>query len=298
MSDAGLLDAMERGWNSKPFGVAAGTARTAISSALWTRDSDVAAEVSCSPQPATHIIAVQYRTFHAEMFINGRQVDAGLYHAGDLTIVRAGEHPRAIQRGRFRCLHIYVPDALISDLAAEEVGSRAELVATHRRHDPLLARIGQQFLLGMQQDFPFARVRMDALGLQVAAHMLGCYSNLRGATTRARRATTLAPWQVRRATEALADLESSTLSLEKLAGLVGLSAAHFARAFRASTGLPPHAWAAQQRLQRAAERLAATAEPIAGIAVDMGYASQQGFTTAFKRHTGVTPAVWRRERQP
>ncbi|MER2264319.1 helix-turn-helix domain-containing protein [Methylobacterium oxalidis] len=46
-------------------------------------------------------------------------------------------------------------------------------------------------------------------------------------------------------------------------------------------------------MERGKESLAGTTQPIAEIALACGFASQNGFTTAFKRVTGTTPHSWR-----
>lgn len=60
----------------------------------------------------------------------------------------------------------------------------------------------------------------------------------------------LAPWQERRCTEYLNDHPSENVGLEHLAGLVGLSPFHFARAFKQSTGVPPHRFQLDLRITR------------------------------------------------
>ena len=105
----------------------------------------------------------------------------------------------------------------------------------------------------------------------------------------------LAPRQLRRVTEFMGDHVGQELLLDDLAGLVGLSAKHFARAFRDSTGVPPHRWLTNQRIERARELLAAGDLPIAEIALICGFADQSHFTVTFKKATGLTPGAYRRE---
>jgi AraC-like DNA-binding protein len=47
-------------------------------------------------------------------------------------------------------------------------------------------------------------------------------------------------------------------------------------------------------LEWATTRLGETDEPIAQIALDAGFADQSHLTRAFKQHTGLTPAEYRR----
>jgi transcriptional regulator GlxA family with amidase domain len=105
----------------------------------------------------------------------------------------------------------------------------------------------------------------------------------------------LAPWQERRAKEMLAaDLGGAT-PLAEIAGACGLSAGHFARAFRRSTGLAPHAWLLKARVERAMVMLRQADPSLSEIALACGFADQSHFGRVFTRSTGHSPRAWRRQ---
>lgn len=84
------------------------------------------------------------------------------------------------------------------------------------------------------------------------------------------------------------------LSIERLAAEVGVSPFHFARLFRLSFGIPPHRYVMQARIARATHLLRfERQQTITDIALATGFASQAHLTSAFKSHTGQTPARWR-----
>ena len=87
------------------------------------------------------------------------------------------------------------------------------------------------------------------------------------------------------------------IHMADLAARAGLSVHHFGRAFRTSTGVTPHAFVEQRRIERARALIDSTREPLADIAAATGFATQSHLTTAFKRVTGFTPAAYRRGRQ-
>ncbi len=72
---------------------------------------------------------------------------------------------------------------------------------------------------------------------------------------------------------------------------VGASARTLARAFVAETGLPFGRWRALLRLQAAIADLAA-GEPVGNVARHVGYESASAFVAAFRRETGMTPAMY------
>jgi AraC family transcriptional regulator len=106
----------------------------------------------------------------------------------------------------------------------------------------------------------------------------------------------LSPLSLARAKERLEALGSTPPSLAELAALCGLSAHHFCRAFKATTGLPPHRWQIVRRVERAQDLLAGTTLPIAEVGALVGYDDPAYFSRLFKRETGFGPSVWRRER--
>lgn len=107
----------------------------------------------------------------------------------------------------------------------------------------------------------------------------------------------LAPWQARRATEALRDLLAENVSLTSLADEVGLSPFHFSRAFKQSMGVPPHRYRTNLRLERACHLLATTDASVTDIAFQVGYESSQALARIFAQQVGTTPTKWRRERR-
>jgi AraC family transcriptional regulator len=103
----------------------------------------------------------------------------------------------------------------------------------------------------------------------------------------------LAPWRLRRALELLDATPGEALPLAALAAEVGLSTWHFARAFCAATGLPPHRFQTRRRIARAEALLAGTDRGVTEIALEVGYLSGQAFARAFLRETGTTPSAFR-----
>jgi AraC family transcriptional regulator len=85
-----------------------------------------------------------------------------------------------------------------------------------------------------------------------------------------------------------------TIRVADLASRAGLSVHHFARAFRRSVRVTPRQFVEQRRVERARQLIRQSRHSLAEIAVESGLGSQSRLTTAFKRHTGATPARYRR----
>jgi AraC family transcriptional regulator len=83
-------------------------------------------------------------------------------------------------------------------------------------------------------------------------------------------------------------------TLEQIAAVAGLSPYHFARQFKAATGLPPHQYVIARRIERAKHRLqGGTDLSLAEVAAYAGFSDQSQFSRHFKRLVGVTPGQFR-----
>jgi AraC family transcriptional regulator len=84
------------------------------------------------------------------------------------------------------------------------------------------------------------------------------------------------------------------LTLEQLAAAAHLSAYHFARQFKAATGVPPHQYVIARRVARAQRLLHPDRDLSLGeIAARVGFSDQSHFAQHFKRVVGVTPRQFR-----
>ena len=101
------------------------------------------------------------------------------------------------------------------------------------------------------------------------------------------------PRAVTLAKELLAARLGEPPSLEELAAAVNLSPFHFARVFRRATGLPPHAWLQQRRLEQARALLRDGCAPLS-VALQLGFADQSHLTRQFKQVYGVGPGEYRK----
>jgi AraC family transcriptional regulator len=83
-------------------------------------------------------------------------------------------------------------------------------------------------------------------------------------------------------------------TLEQMAAIADLSLFHFARQFKAATGLAPHQYVIARRVQRAQELLRTEREVgLTEVAFRSGFANQSHFSLHFRRITGVTPRRFR-----
>lgn len=109
-----------------------------------------------------------------------------------------------------------------------------------------------------------------------------------------RKRSQLAAWQLRRAVDFIEENFARNVRLEELADLTGLSQSHFSHAFKASTGVAPHQWHMNARVERAKQMLVESEGPLTSIAAETGFADQAHFTRVFRKTVGTTPALWKK----
>ncbi len=100
---------------------------------------------------------------------------------------------------------------------------------------------------------------------------------------------------VRRVKEHLFANLAEKVCLDDLAAVAHLSRYHLLRVFQASTGLPPHAYQNQQRVDLG-KRFLIQGMPISRAAVEAGFADQSHFSRVFKQYTGATPRQYQADR--
>jgi AraC family transcriptional regulator len=158
--------------------------------------------------------------------------------------------------------------------------------------DPGIMRLAQLFADECSGDDPHPRLYGDNLSIA----LLLALARLGSLQASPARSGSLAPWQLRRATEYLAAHLADDVELQTLAKVVNLSSSHFSRAFKTSTGLAPHQWLVHARIAKAKELLMKSDRSLAQIAIDVGFADQAHFTRMFGRAVGESPGAWQRTR--
>ncbi|GAA3208097.1 AraC family transcriptional regulator [Nonomuraea helvata] len=139
-----------------------------------------------------------------------------------------------------------------------------------------------------------AAERGDALATSTLSRTLFARLVTRHATPRP--AAVLPAAGARAVREALDLLHESLVdppTLDDLAGAVGARPFALLRAFKAVTGLPPHAYLTSLRVRQARRLLQSGVRP-AQVAAEVGFTDQAHLNRHFKRIVGVPPAAYQR----
>ena len=104
----------------------------------------------------------------------------------------------------------------------------------------------------------------------------------------------LAEWQKKKVAQYIEEHLSETIPLAGLAEVAKLSPFHFAHTFKQSFGLPPHQYVNNRRMEKAMTLLANPATSVMEIALNVGFSDGSSFSTRFRKHTGLSPTIYRR----
>jgi AraC-like DNA-binding protein len=204
----------------------------------------------------------------------------------------AAAAPRAYFRDSIELLHVYFPHHWLADIASVAPGE-LELRDPLAQFDPDLANSCHRLARELRTDCAMSKLHFDALTTSIGVQIVRRWSN-HGTKTKPFQGG-LPAARLRRVEEFLMAHLAEDIGLDDLAAIADLSAKHFARAFRQSTGVPPHRWLIERRIDRAKALLIEDGLNLAEIALACGFADQSHFTAAFRKSVGATPAIFRRE---
>jgi AraC family transcriptional regulator len=233
---------------------------------------------------------------NCELWDRGKCVVKADVRAGATYLYDLKRDPRYVINKPFHSLHFYVPrsalDGIAEQLGVPRIGELAcQLGVGH--DDAIMRHIGASLLEALRRRDETNQLFIDHTMLAFTAHVAQTYGGLKHISELGRGG--LASWQMKRACERLDSDLGGKLSLQQVAGEFGLSVSHFSRAFRISTGLPPHQWLLRQRVKAAKQLMSVRDLPLSEIAISAGFANQSHFTKVFSAQVGVSPAAWRRE---
>lgn len=253
--------------------------------ALWRNRNDSTGYA----KPGHHTMSVYLQGGHATF----RRDQPGNKGApGRLCLLPADHESRWHVGGPQRFLHLYFRPETLAWHCVRLLDREPRAVALRDltfADDPRLHGLSRR-LAALDWQLPEARMAGNALAHEALSHLVLTHA-ARAAPTDWRGGLSA---QARRTVHDWIESHSdSNPTLGELAALVGLSEFHFARMFRVSFGMPPHAWVLQTRLERARHLLADPRSPLREVAARAGFASASHLSRRFLAAFGVTPGAWR-----
>jgi AraC family transcriptional regulator len=215
--------------------------------------------------------------------------------AGSIILVPAGTPGQVRWSGGFDWIHVYLEPGFVARVAAEAFGlDPARLVVPPLGGLELpqlraaMAAVGAELASGG----PGGPLAAESLANLLAVQLLRHVSAPRGPERR--RDGVLPRGRLRAVVDYIEEHLHGCPTLAQLAAVVRLNPYHFARQFKAATGLPPHQYVILRRVERAKQFLQAGSDlSLAEVALHAGFSDQSQFSHHFKRLVGVTPGRFR-----
>jgi AraC family transcriptional regulator len=171
-----------------------------------------------------------------------------------------------------------------------------EVVPLFSAPEPQIQRIGLSLLSEMESGSLGGELYAESLANVLALHLLRNHSSLGRESRRwIGRESGFPRRAIERATYYINDNLSSKVALEEIAGAAHMSPHHFARSFKAATGLSPHQYVIHRRVERAKTLLSDTSLTVAEVAAAVGFSNPSHLATHVRRVLGVSPGALRRE---
>jgi AraC family transcriptional regulator len=164
---------------------------------------------------------------------------------------------------------------------------RFELLPHLIVQDVLIHQIGLGLKAQLQTNSSDSRLYAESAATFLAVHLLQNYSTRKASVQEYEGG--LPQQQLKQAIDYIQDNLVREISLNELANYLGISRYYFCRLFKQSTGLSPHQYVIQQRVERAKQLLLRGEMRIADVAQACGFTHQSHLTRHFKRLTGMTP---------
>ncbi|WP_035374431.1 helix-turn-helix domain-containing protein [Pseudoduganella violaceinigra] len=258
----------------------------------WASDRPEHAIRSVGPHPGTYRLALMLEPLDARIWQGDKPFWGGTIGANRFRLCPPAEQGRWCQLSACDIVNLFLPVRLL-DRLAQQRGEEASvsLAASPFTSDRTVFDLVRKMLDAQALAGPLASEMCDHLVSALACYLLEHYSLPSQAE-----ASSLGGARLRRVLRHIADHLDSPLPNAGLAGLCGMSAAHFSREFHRAVGLPPHRYVLTRRLEQACNALSCGNARIADVAEAFGFHSASHFIRAFTAQYGLSPAAWRARR--
>jgi AraC family transcriptional regulator len=211
---------------------------------------------------------------------------------GDMSLIPAGWRTTIWSAATTNFLQVELCPELVRRSAGGNT-SDVELPCLFSFDDPVCRELMRSMVAEAQEHGTAARMYVESAAVVLSQRLLG----LRRRSMTPAPKPGLPPAVLRRAKEFLQGEMPRNPGITELSAAIGMNVDHFSRMFKRSTGLAPHQYLGNIRLERAKRLLAEGRAPIIEIAYEIGYANPSQFSAFFRKRTGLSPSEFRRSLQ-
>jgi AraC family transcriptional regulator len=209
--------------------------------------------------------------------------------SGHICVLPANLPHEVVLESKQEMISIDFEPAFIEQLAEELTGKNVEIIEQWTAQDPLIQQLGID--LHKELHSSPRLLYIESVIQVLATHLVRHYCTNPIAIADA--VSKLSAQSLQQTIDYIHARLEQDITLSELAEVVQISQYRFARAFKQSTGIPPHQYLLMQRVERAKKLLIEKQLPIVDISYQLGFASQSHFAATFRRFTNLTPKVYR-----
>ena len=208
---------------------------------------------------------------------------------GDFVIVPANTTHQSAWYSEGASVAVVIDPLMFSQAIYEVVDpDKIELLPKFATPDPFVYQIGVALKSALIKNGSTSRLYAESLINTLIIHLLENYSTTRKNSFEPI-AGTLPQYKLQQVIDYIQAYLDSDLSLNQLAASVQMSPHYFSRLFKDTTGLTPHKYVINCRIERAKELLKQRKLSIAEIAKEVGFVDQSHLNRCFKRKVRITP---------
>lgn len=247
----------------------------------------------CLPQ---HTICILLSECHTERRVNGSQLHHNSAASGEIIVYPASSEHWIRWQTDTEFLLVFLDPALMTQAAAELAPrNSAEIVEiTQEVHDPLVQQIGMALKAELDDGADLSSsLYAESLANTLSVHLLRRYAVWK--PTQRDSATFHSASNLHDVVDYIHDNLDQHLTLAELAFIAKMSTYHFSRTFKQFTGVTPHQYVLNARVEQSKDLLIQGKLSFSEIATRVGFFDQSHFNRAFKRLVGVTPQALLRE---
>lgn len=238
-----------------------------------------------------HLIAVHFRPAKIEWFLDGHPQTVRM-RCGSLDIIPQGTPLGGYSQDETEFLMMALDPSFVERVASEAgAANHVEFVRHLGIRDPQIEHISLALKAEIETGCISGRLYGESLAVALVAHLLGKYAA--HVPKPHSHSATLPAYKLRRVIEYINDNLTEDLTLAEIARVAGMNPHYFSRAFRQSTGIPPHRYVINCRVEQAKRLLTDDELPLVEVGMSVGFQNQSHFTTLFHKLTGVTPKAYR-----
>lgn len=252
---------------------------------------DVASRVALPSRDAYLLMVYLEDTVHSDIQADGSLAPPRRCGKGSVCVVDLHHGASVVLHRDLSSLAVYLPKALIAEVAAISFPGQEKKKLRCRRAEPdqVVSNLAVVILSLFDRDPRATEPLLRHLSVAVCTHLLqDCLE-----VSASKSGAMLPAAREAAAKVFMRENLARELTVADIAAITGLSANHFAQGFKNVTGLTPHQWLMQARVEAAKDLLSEHQLSLKEIAKACGFVDQSHFTKVFSREVGNTPAQWR-----